>query len=62
LAEMLIVSHHKTWPCYEKDTTASGMDWYFWYNLSKVKGTRDSALWTWGACIGEGHLRQWPGY
>jgi hypothetical protein len=26
LAEMLIVSHHKTWPCYEKDTTASGMD------------------------------------
>lgn len=26
LDEVLTIPHHKTWPCYEKDTTASGTE------------------------------------
>ena len=29
LDEVLTIPHHKTWPCYEKDTTALGMDCSF---------------------------------
>ena len=40
MGEVLTTPHRKNWPCYETNTSASGLDWFFGTTKALERGMR----------------------